>query len=146
MVKSIVHRLRIIHCTYYVLILSQSVCGYSTQARAGRKRKRKNEQQNANADSGCGNASRRAAYDYTGCLAHADVTYKYSDDGTTLICRLVGYLEHNESCRAAKLVRIPAVPLHTHVAEVAVHQLGNGAGYVLSLSLLSHLRYILVPY
>lgn len=37
---------------------------------------------------------------------------------------------HNEACQSAILKRLPAVPLHEHVYEVALHQLESGARYV----------------
>ncbi|KAL0956114.1 hypothetical protein HGRIS_002282 [Hohenbuehelia grisea] len=41
--------------------------------------------------------------------------------------RLIGYLTHNDECKKAVLTRIPAVPLHEHVYNVALEQLRNGA-------------------
>ncbi len=70
---------------------------------------------------------RKAAYDFTGCLAHVDVTY---NDTESLILRIVGYLQHNEACLQATMKRFPSIPLHEHVYEVALRQLRHGAGYV----------------
>ena len=73
---------------------------------------------------------RRAAYDYTECLAHAEVTYKILQDSNIVVCRVIGYLTHNDACRVAKLARISSIPLHEHVVQVAVQQLCNGARYI----------------
>lgn len=75
---------------------------------------------------------RRAAYSFTGCLAHADVTYQINEAGGQVqaVRRVIAYLQHNEACIKAELVRAPSVPLHDHVLEVALRQLRNGAGYV----------------
>ncbi|KZS86492.1 hypothetical protein SISNIDRAFT_420811, partial [Sistotremastrum niveocremeum HHB9708] len=67
---------------------------------------------------------RRAPYDFTGCLAHADVTFI---DEPFLILRISGCLDHDEDCQAAVMKRRPAVPLHPHVYQVAVAQLLDGA-------------------
>lgn len=118
----------------------QSVCGYDSRARqtqSGRKRKRGREAAaNAGASSSSPalevpkEANRRAAYLYTGCLAHVDITYHSSPSCEEIlgVKRIVGVLEHNEECRTAKLVRSPSIPLHEHVVEVAIRQLRNGAG------------------
>jgi hypothetical protein len=70
--------------------------------------------------------SRHAAYDFTGCCAHADITYTV-DSG--FVERIIGYFEHNESCKSATLVRVPSIPLHEHVYEIALAQLSQGARY-----------------
>lgn len=67
---------------------------------------------------------RRNPYDYTGCLAHVELTERESDGQ---VSRIVGVLEHNEACLKSRMARFPAVPLHPHVYEVALNQLRSGA-------------------
>ncbi|KAF7967903.1 hypothetical protein HWV62_32579 [Athelia sp. TMB] len=67
---------------------------------------------------------RRNPYDFTGCLSHVELTERESDGA---VSRLVGILQHNEACRHGSIVRIPSVPLHSHVYEVALQQRRNGA-------------------
>lgn len=42
----------------------------------------------------------------------------------------MGYFLHNEGCREAVLIQLPAIPLHEHVYEVALNQLEGGARYI----------------
>lgn len=63
---------------------------------------------------------RRAPYPFTGCLAHADVTYI---EETGFVLRILGYFEHNVACQEATMIRFPAIPLHPHVIDVAQGQL-----------------------
>lgn len=72
-------------------------------------------------------ASRRNPYDFTGCLAHAEVT-EHNSDGQ--ITQIFGVLNHSQECQASAMTCIPAVPLHPHVYEVALEQLKNSARYV----------------
>lgn len=72
---------------------------------------------------------RQAPYEFTGCLAHADITHTESS-GQRVITRILGWFEHNSVCKAAGLVRFPPIPLHDHVYEVALRQLRQGARYV----------------
>ncbi|KAK4703451.1 hypothetical protein P7C70_g2768, partial [Phenoliferia sp. Uapishka_3] len=95
-------------------VLYQCACGTFSGARKSRKE---------------GNTfvsidDRTSGYDYTGCLAHADITFRESDHA---ILRISGILSHNKACIDAVLVRRPAVPLHPHVYEVALAQLAEGA-------------------
>jgi len=46
--------------------------------------------------------SRQADYEFTGCLAHADVT---SNRGSGQTERIIGYFEHSEKCQAAAVIR-----------------------------------------
>jgi hypothetical protein len=46
--------------------------------------------------------SRQADYEFSGCLAHADVTWNRSSGQ---IERIIGYFDHTESCEAAAAVR-----------------------------------------
>ncbi|EPS95721.1 hypothetical protein FOMPIDRAFT_1053897 [Fomitopsis schrenkii] len=99
-------------------VVYQCSCGYDHNARKhGRKRKIDGSESGAS-------AIRHAPYNFTGCLAHADVTFIKS---SRQALRIIGYLEHNDACRAAVLTRAPAVPLHPHVYEIAVRQLQQGA-------------------
>ena len=75
-------------------------------------------------------ASRRNPYDFTGCLAHAELTERDSDGQVT---QIFGIFDHNPECRASSMTRIPAVPLHPHVYEVALEQLQNGATSVFQI-------------
>lgn len=54
------------------------------------------------------------------------MTERQSDGVAT---RIVGVFEHNSECRESALNRVPAVPLHEHVYEVALEQLSIGARY-----------------
>ena len=47
--------------------------------------------------------SRQADYEFTGCLAHADVTW---NRGSGQIERVIGYFEHRENCEAAAAIRL----------------------------------------
>lgn len=67
---------------------------------------------------------RRVPYPFTACLAHVEVTEQVRDQ---VISRIAGIVEHNSQCRVAVLERLPPVPLHNHVYEVALEQLRNGA-------------------
>src|SRR5882762_4322108 len=64
--------------------------------------------------------TRRNAVDFTGCLAHAEVTYH--SNGINIL-RIHGYFEHNQGCHDAGLARIPTRPLHPSVLDVALNQL-----------------------
>jgi hypothetical protein len=94
-----------------------SSCGYNTEARQEAKQKKSHQL----------TTTRCAPYDFTGCLAHADVTYEISSGR---IGRIIGYFEHNLGCQTGIMKRLPPVPLHPHVFEVALEQLKEGAKYV----------------
>lgn len=100
-------------------IYARSSCGYDHTARKqGRKHKLEgNVQEPDGSRMPSPAAIRHAPYNFTGCLAHADVTYIKA---TRQPLRIVGYFEHNDACQASMLKRTPAVPLHPHVYEVAV--------------------------
>ncbi|KAJ7501990.1 hypothetical protein B0H11DRAFT_1799451, partial [Mycena galericulata] len=68
--------------------------------------------------------TRQNPFDFTGCLAHAELT-EFEEDCT--VKAIVGHLEHNSACQAARMKRLPAVPLHPHVYEIALDQLKSGA-------------------
>ncbi|EIM91383.1 uncharacterized protein STEHIDRAFT_153027 [Stereum hirsutum FP-91666 SS1] len=99
-------------------VLLQCACGYNTDARQHSTARRLNKNV-SNEDLW----TRHAPYDFTGCLAHADITFTDSN----MITRIVGYFDHNESCQTSSLVRYPAIPIHPHVLEVALAQLADGA-------------------
>ena len=105
-----------------------SVCGYDTMARQQGKKKVQDppeyEQATSTPSTPTKAAQRRAAYHFTGCLAHADITYA---GGHRLIVRVIGYFEHNLACQNASLVRFPRIPIHPHVFELAIKQLRCGA-------------------
>lgn len=64
--------------------------------------------------------SRRAAYDFTACLAHVEVTFS---EGKNEINRIAGYPYHNVTFEATTMSCFPQIPLHPHVVEVALNQL-----------------------
>ncbi|KAJ3888769.1 hypothetical protein GG344DRAFT_52937 [Lentinula edodes] len=70
------------------------------------------------------NWQRRVPYPFTGCLAHIEVTERVGDGA---ISRIAGFPEHNGPCQMAVLERVPRIPLHEHVYEVALEQLQCGA-------------------
>ena len=107
---------------YYTLKCSNilpSVCGYHSGARSGKKKNIPLESDDPPL------WQRRAAYDFTECLSHIDITYR---EDTQAVLRSIGYLEHNERCQNAILARCPPVPLHPHVTSVALRQLREGVG------------------
>ena len=63
-------------------------------------------------------------HDFTGCIAHAEITEHDSDGQVT---QIVGVLDHNEWCQSAQMAHLPSIPLHPHVYEVALDQLHRGA-------------------
>ena len=63
-------------------------------------------------------------YDFTGCLAHIDLTYR---PDSQQIIRIAGVLEHNDECKATYMTRLPPIPLHDHVWQIALEQLHDGA-------------------
>ena len=70
-----------------------SSSGYSTAARQARDKR------------GSQNPiewSRQADYEFTGCLAHADVTWNRD---SKKIERIIGYFEHSKTCEAAAVIR-----------------------------------------
>ena len=102
---------------------SSSVCGYDGDARQKvyqRQRQAKSRDPQATGTTW----EQCAPYDFHGCLAHADLTYVGS---TGEIKRVIGVLEHTELCVKAKLTRLPAIPIHPHVIEVALAQLAQGS-------------------
>ena len=96
----------------------QSACGYDPSARRDREKKKKGEPLPTK------ESERRVPFDFTGCLAHVEIT-ELTSNGK--VSRIAGYLSHNDGCRSALLKRLPAVPLHDHVYEMALDLLENGA-------------------
>jgi hypothetical protein len=70
---------------------------------------------------------RRVPFDFTGCTAHVEIVERSSDGEIT---RITGAFEHNTECQVAVLTRLPAIPLHEHVYEVALEQMESGAKFV----------------
>lgn len=72
-------------------------------------------------------ATRRIPYGFTGCLAHVEII---TEQSTGQIRRVHGMLEHHTECHGAPLLRVPELPLHPSVTELALEQLHNGATLV----------------
>ena len=103
--------------------LFNSVCGYSTLSRQEKSRQHETSQSTQKQH----DWRRHAAYDFTGCLAHADVTYLDRSENRITI-RILGCFDHNKDCQMSRLVRYPPIPIHEHVVEVALRQLRLGLG------------------
>ncbi|KIJ29675.1 hypothetical protein M422DRAFT_268903, partial [Sphaerobolus stellatus SS14] len=71
-----------------------------------------------------GTKKRHTAVDYTGCLAHAEIT---THEPTGAILRARGFFMHNEDCKKAGLARKPKLPIHPSVYAKALAQLQEGA-------------------
>ena len=56
-------------------------------------------------------------YDFTGCIAHAEITECDSDGQVMQVVRV---LDHNEVCQSAQIACLLSIPLHPHVYEVAL--------------------------
>ncbi|KAH7879995.1 uncharacterized protein C8R40DRAFT_1066132 [Lentinula edodes] len=97
--------------------LFQCSCGYHVKACQEREAKKGLNCQTENWE-------RCVPYPFTGCLAHLEVMERVGDG---VITRIAGAPEHNSSCQTAVLERIPPVPLHDHVYEVALAQLRSRA-------------------
>ncbi|KAJ8087802.1 hypothetical protein PM082_006646 [Marasmius tenuissimus] len=67
---------------------------------------------------------RRAPWPFTGCLAHVEVAESLTHRTVSEISRV---LSHNAECQDSVLERLPPIPLHEHVYEVALAQLENDA-------------------
>ena len=94
-------------------LIVHSVCGYNTSARQQGKRKAREPDHTTIMDPTPRDEWRRhAAFEFTGCLAHVDITHTECQH---TVFRIVGCLEHNDACKAALLARCPPVPLHEHV-------------------------------
>ena len=62
-----------------------------------------------------------------GCLVHTELIECISDGQVSCI---IGFFNHNPGCSSAVMTRIPSIPLHLHVYEIALQQLHSGAKYV----------------
>lgn len=107
--------------TFLCYLQLSSKCGH-TAAASDKKQAFSRSQSFA----GVKSSDRRVPYPFTGCLAHVEVTI--TSDGKVVV--ISGIIEHNSACQEAVMDRLPAIPLHEHVYEVAVSQLENGAKYV----------------
>lgn len=113
----------------YDLIDYSSSSGYHSDARRVSEHRKKQVLMPA-PKSSSRPGSRRNPYDFTGCIAHAELTELDSNGEVT---RIVGVFEHNTACVNSTMKRLPAVPLHPHVYEVALKQLRNGARWNLNI-------------
>ena len=124
MVRTFFYQIKWQESNAYMLIYS--LCGYSHKERQrrhdvnvspGRRPSKKRKE----------NWERRVGFDFTGCLAHIDLTECVE---TGAVLRITGIREHSGGCESEQLQRLPYVPLHEHVYEVALRQLEAGARYV----------------
>ncbi|KAK7018770.1 hypothetical protein VNI00_018232 [Paramarasmius palmivorus] len=70
-----------------------------------------------------GSKKRNAPLPFTGCMAHAEITYEVKSQK---ILRVRGYFEHNDACKNASYSRFPPIPLHSDVFTEALQQLRAG--------------------
>ncbi|KZT32968.1 hypothetical protein SISSUDRAFT_1037372 [Sistotremastrum suecicum HHB10207 ss-3] len=105
-------------------VLYQCRCGYDTRTRELKERKPLVSSDTHIEAPSKAPWQRRAPYDFTGCHAHIEVTFIASP---LQVFRIIGILVHNDECQNTVMTRLPAVPLHEHVYEVAVQQLMDGA-------------------
>ena len=110
----------------HVLVSSVSQCGSSSEAR---KSKDDTEKTKQGLKVNTIPWSRKMPYDFTGCLAHIDITYQFNTD---CIIRITGILEHGVACEKQEMQRLPPVPLHPHVWQIALKQIQEGARYVIA--------------
>ncbi|GJJ10373.1 hypothetical protein Clacol_004599 [Clathrus columnatus] len=104
-------------------ILMQCQCGSSTTARQEKSNVKKKA---SGLEISPKKWTRKTPYDFTGCLAHLDITFVLKD---SVVQRIMGIIEYNEACIAQDMKRFPAVPLHPHVWQIALEQLNEGASY-----------------
>ena len=100
---------------------SRSACGYDT---AARRELEKKKQLSLSKKS----LQRHIPFAFTACLAHVEITELESNGE---ISKVGGYFVHNPQCQETVLGRLPAIPLHEHVYEVALQQLEDGARFVI---------------
>ncbi|KAI0039609.1 hypothetical protein FA95DRAFT_1612439 [Auriscalpium vulgare] len=84
--------------------LYQCVCGYAHREAGTRKR--------------------HSPLDFTGCLAHVEVTYGCD---SRKVLRVRGFFVHNAACEEATLTRLPTNPVHPAVFKATLEQLRQGA-------------------
>ncbi|KAJ7768826.1 hypothetical protein B0H16DRAFT_1780867 [Mycena metata] len=70
--------------------------------------------------------ARHTPLPFTGCLAHAEVTYVVLSQKNL---RIRGYFQHNQGCKDALFTCIPPIPVHPSVFAVALAQLRDGATF-----------------
>jgi hypothetical protein len=63
-------------------------------------------------------------FDFTGCTAHAEVTYSTQ---SRKILHVQGQMDHNQGCQDAMMKWFPKNPLHLIVFEWALKQLKMGS-------------------
>ena len=95
-----------------------SACGYDPNARQEQEKKKKGDPVPTK------DSEHHVPFNFTGCLAHVEITELRSNGQ---ISRIAGYVVHNEGCKSLLLKQLPAVPLHDHIYEVALDQLEKGA-------------------
>ncbi|KAF7985164.1 hypothetical protein HWV62_7760 [Athelia sp. TMB] len=71
-----------------------------------------------------GRKKRHNAFNFTGCLAHVEVTVIAK---TRAVLRVRGHFEHNAGCQEAVVMRMPELQVHPSVYVVALAQLLDGA-------------------
>lgn len=74
----------------------------------------------------CQTKERTTPVPFTSCLAHGEITYAVD---SLKILRIRGYFQHNQACKDAEYTRIPPIPVHPSVFEVALSQLRDGATF-----------------
>ncbi|GJJ10074.1 hypothetical protein Clacol_004300 [Clathrus columnatus] len=104
-----------------IWVLFQCQSGTSTEARKIKVQAKKLQKGEKTTD---GEWKRKMPYDYTGCLAHLDLTYLPK---SSFILRIAGILVHNNACMQKTMSWLPNVPLHLHVWQDALEQINNGA-------------------
>lgn len=109
------------HVINTMIFFALSQCGTSTDAR---KVKEDEQKQSTNQKVYAKSWTRKMPYDFTGCLAHIDITFTVPSQH---IIRLAGILEHNEACKKKVMKRLPPIPLHPHVFQIALQQINEGA-------------------
>lgn len=102
-----------------LIVLSQ--CGSSTTAR---KQKEDARREAKGLTVNPQPWERKGPYDFTGCLAHIDLTYNWKN---YKVIRITGVIKHGEACQKQQMTRLPPVPLHPHVYQIAMQQANEGA-------------------
>ncbi|KAL0568041.1 hypothetical protein V5O48_013952 [Marasmius crinis-equi] len=96
-------------------------CGYDTEARQKYDSKTQRAQERSSTNK---TWERRVPYGFTGCLGHVEVVENVD---TKVVERIWGIFKHNEQCQKSVLTRLPSIPVHEHVWEVALSQMAIGA-------------------
>jgi len=124
----VVHALSVVWFLVLTNLLHSSSSGYHSPARHALEHKKKTAI-NPTETEPREPWPRRNPYNFTGCLAHVEVTELENNSAVTLI---VGYLVHDPLCQTSVMQQFPAIPLHPHVYEVALSQLDSGGRCVRS--------------